>query len=57
MGGKRIHFIRASVWHFAKLLCWLTFFIGFAVQFFTPKKQGLHDLSARVLVAPRTAIL
>jgi uncharacterized RDD family membrane protein YckC len=56
MGGKRMHFMRASAWHFAKALCWLTFFLGFAVQFFTPKKQGLHDLIARVLVVPRAAI-
>ena len=56
MGGKRMHFVRASVWHFAKALCWLTFFIGFAVQFFTPKKQGLHDLIARVVLVPRSRI-
>jgi uncharacterized RDD family membrane protein YckC len=56
MDGKRISFARASAWHFAKFLCWLTFFIGFAVQFFTPKRQGLHDLIARVVVAPRTKI-
>jgi uncharacterized RDD family membrane protein YckC len=56
MGGKRMHFMRASVWHFAKALCWLTFFIGFAVQFFTPKKQGLHDLIARVVLVPRSRI-
>ena len=57
MGGKRMHFMRASVWHFAKALCWLTFFIGFAAQFFTPKKQGVHDLIARVLVEPRAKTL
>jgi uncharacterized RDD family membrane protein YckC len=57
MAGKRVSFARASAWHFAKVLCWLTFFIGFAVQFFTPKRQGLHDLIARVVVVPRTEIL
>jgi uncharacterized RDD family membrane protein YckC len=54
MGGKRVSFARASAWHFARILCWLTFLIGFAVQLFTPKKQGLQDLIARVLVVPRT---
>jgi uncharacterized RDD family membrane protein YckC len=50
LDGRRIGFGRASWRFFGKLLGILTFYIGYAMAVFTPKKQALHDLMAKTLV-------
>ena len=51
--GNRLSFARASARHFATLLCWCTFFMGFVMQPFTVRKQGLHDLMTGCIVVAR----
>ncbi|MCX6570533.1 MAG: RDD family protein [Candidatus Aminicenantes bacterium] len=50
MNGRRIGFGRATGRFFVKVLGILTFYIGYALAVFTPKKQALHDLLSRCLV-------
>lgn len=48
--GNRISFGRASGRYFAKILSWITLYIGYLMIAFTEKKQGLHDILAGTLV-------
>ncbi len=48
--GNRISFAKATGRHFAKILSWLIFCIGFIMVGFTERKQGLHDILAGTLV-------
>ncbi len=51
--GRRLSFGRATARYFAKLLSWVTSFIGFLMQPFTKRKQALHDKIAGCLVVRR----
>jgi len=53
--GKRISFARASGRYFAKIISTLTIGIGYLMEGFTPKKQGLHDMIAECLVLKKTS--
>jgi len=55
MNGKRISFARASGRYFAKIISTLTIGIGYLMEGFTPKKQGLHDMIAECLVLKKTS--
>ncbi len=48
--GNRISFARATARHFAKILSFFVFCIGFIMVGFTERKQGLHDILAGTLV-------
>lgn len=48
--GRRLTFGRATGRFFAKLLSFLTCYVGFIMAAFTARKQGLHDLIAGTLV-------
>jgi len=48
--GRRISFLRATGRHLAKLLSFLTLFLGFLMIPFTKRKQALHDMIARCVV-------
>jgi uncharacterized RDD family membrane protein YckC len=50
LNGNRISFARATGRHFAKILSFLVFCIGFIMVGFTERKQGLHDMLAGTLV-------
>jgi uncharacterized RDD family membrane protein YckC len=49
MDGQRITFKKATIRLFSKFLS-AQLLIGYAMIFFTDKKQGLHDLIAKTLV-------
>jgi uncharacterized RDD family membrane protein YckC len=51
--GGRLHFGRATARHFAEILSWISYGIGFFIQPFTRKRQALHDLIARTVVLVR----
>jgi uncharacterized RDD family membrane protein YckC len=52
--GNRASFSQAS-WRFvAKLISWMTFFIGFIVAAITPGKQAFHDFAANTIVVKKT---
>jgi uncharacterized RDD family membrane protein YckC len=51
--GGRISFARATERHFAKLLSFLSFCIGFVLAGTTKRKQALHDIVAACLVIKR----
>jgi len=53
--GRRISFARASLRFIAKIVSGLVLALGYLVAFFTPKRQGLHDLVARTLVVRRAS--
>jgi uncharacterized RDD family membrane protein YckC len=53
LNGNRLTFARASARYFAKLLSWGTYGIGFLMQPFTKRKQGLHDRIAGCIVVDR----
>lgn len=48
--GRRISAAHALGRYFAKILCYLTIYVGFIIAGFTSKKQGLHDIVAGTLV-------
>ena len=48
--GRQISIGRAYVRLLGRILCALTFYIGYVLVAFTPRKQGLHDLVAGTLV-------
>ena len=48
--GYRLRFSQALVRFFGRLLCELTFFLGYLLMLFTARRQGLHDLIARTFV-------
>jgi len=52
--GDRLHFTRATVRHFGKVLSYISIGTGFFIQPFTQKRQTLHDLivGSVVLVRP-----
>ncbi len=50
MEGRRISFGRATGRYFAQILSIITFYVGFLMAAWTPKKQALHDLAAKTLV-------
>lgn len=50
LSGNRITFGRATARYFAKILSWLTLYIGYFMVAVTEKKQGLHDMIAGTLV-------
>jgi len=50
MEGRRLNVLRTSLRHFCKVISQFTFFIGFAMAAFTPRRQALHDLLSRCLV-------
>jgi uncharacterized RDD family membrane protein YckC len=51
--GNRLHFGKATLRHFAKILSCIPLGIGFFVQPFTPKRRTLHDLIAGSVVLVR----
>jgi uncharacterized RDD family membrane protein YckC len=51
--GRRISFSRATGRHFAKILSGLLFFLGYAMIFFTRRRQGLHDMLAGCVAVGR----
>lgn len=50
LSGNRITFGRATARYFAKILSWITLYIGYFMIAVTEKKQGLHDMLAGTLV-------
>ena len=48
--GYRLSFFRALGRFFGRLLCEMTFFLGYLLVFFSLKRQGLHDRLARTVV-------
>jgi uncharacterized RDD family membrane protein YckC len=44
--GRRLTVARASARHWAKVLSYLPFFLGFVVIGFSTRKRGLHDMVA-----------
>lgn len=50
VNGDGISFWRATGRHFAKYISGLLCLMGFFMVFFTPRKQGLHDMIAGTLV-------
>jgi uncharacterized RDD family membrane protein YckC len=48
--GYRLTFFRALGRYFGRILCELTFFLGYLLIFFSVKHQGLHDRIARTVV-------
>jgi uncharacterized RDD family membrane protein YckC len=48
--GRRISRGRASARHWAKVLSYLPFFLGFVVIAFSERKRGLHDMVGGTLV-------
>jgi uncharacterized RDD family membrane protein YckC len=53
--GERLSFGQASKWWFYRLVSYVAYGIGFAIQPFTPRRQTLHDLLARTIVLQRPA--
>ena len=47
---QRITFTRATLRHFAKIISFLVFGIGFFCVLYTKKRQGFHDYIARTYV-------
>ncbi len=56
LNGERISLARAFCRYFAKLLSFMTFFVGFLISLFTKKKQALHDKIAGTLVLVKPAV-
>ncbi len=52
--GQRIGFARASGRFFAKLLSYITLYIGFIMAGFTSRKRALHDIIAETYVVKNT---
>ena len=48
--GERIGIVRAFARHFGRLLCQITFMIGYLMILLTARGQGLHDRVAGTLV-------
>ncbi len=48
--GYRLSFLRAVGRFFGRLLCEMTFFLGYLLIFLSVKHQGLHDRLARTVV-------
>jgi uncharacterized RDD family membrane protein YckC len=48
--GRRISLARAGARHWAKVLSYVLFFLGFVVIAFSDRKRGLHDMVAGTLV-------
>ncbi len=48
--GNRISFGRSTGRFFAKILSYVTLWIGFIMVAFTDKKRGLHDILAGTVV-------
>jgi len=55
LDGRRLSFGHAVGRWFAKLLSYLTLYIGFLMAAFTARKQALHDMVASTLVVDRWA--
>lgn len=55
LDGRRLGFGHAIGRWFAKLLSYLTLYIGFLMAVFTARKQALHDMVASTLVVDRWA--
>ena len=53
LDGSRLSFGRASWRYIAKLISWMTFFLGFLVAAITPKKQAFHDYAANTIVVKK----
>jgi uncharacterized RDD family membrane protein YckC len=54
LDGRRIGFGSATLRFFGKLLGILTLSFGYAMAFFTPKKQALQDYLAKTFVIKST---
>ncbi len=54
--GNRIDFGKATGRYFAKILSYLTLFIGFLMAAFTKRKQALHDMVAGTLVVNQSRV-
>jgi uncharacterized RDD family membrane protein YckC len=50
LAGRRISLGRAAVRQLAKLISGVTFYLGYVLAGFTPRRQALHDLLAGCLV-------
>ena len=56
LDGNRISFARATGRYFAHLVSVITFLIGYLIQPFTRRRQALHDLISRTLVAEKDSV-